>query len=1013
MNDEIPKPEKEKQDPQLALLERDIATDYFTVSGVLTLTGCKRENLGLMALNEFLGNGFDAAKNAVTLDASIVQKCSSEPLSLFIQDNGTGMDEDKIFKSYDYSKFFSTKYFYKLPQRGFLGHGVKVIGGLVYGLAREANAEIPPTQIWSQNLEYSITPTFNEETQKPDVLKEKPQPCDFPVGTKIGVKLFLQQDESERINEYYKMIREYAVFNPEANLHFSFSDGKRTLELNYPRIYNSKKRFTAGASVYWFSQADFRGLVESTDRSLKANGKDVTITQFILDQKFRGLTSDQKAGEIGHEFEDKYQVKYISQVARRPDFIKQLYEKLRESSTDPNPDCLGEIGKKAMLKRLTQIYGVIQEFKYKCVKGSDTKSGVTTPYCLEVAVAVLEWSLGRHLLTGINRGACVVNPFEGWSCTVEEGKDDVALCEGAFQKYEITRDQNVVVVIHLISPHVEYENKGKGKVDINPFATDLAVALTQVCRFYPAYKIRGVRVGRQSRARQYLNEELLRRKKLFDTLGEVPLSERATQQSLYYKVRNKMGGRIDVKRKSFIQAISDLCAEIGDEPSYRDKLGIVAAERAQLYFRGHCFPISIENIEELATKGCDVILIEKEGVCEVLVMFADGKGVALINSRGFASDYAKQLLQIARRTKGHIWLITDLDDSGLVMFQNTLKGEIPRLGVDSQMLDALKINREAVEEKYKPSDKHFKSLPLGMQEQVKHTRVEIDAVLAAVGPENFWNYIQQQIQTLAPTRDLNRSIDLTVRLPSEIAEHISIITGFIQSIASLKQKEIRESLKEWKGGLVDVEEKEEEFHSLMCNEMLKNTQVQEVAKQLKGLTEKIPKTPKTQFEIGLVNSNAEKSIFGKTDDQEEPESATIEKQEESARIINVLEQQLEKQEAKFQCEGCIHVTEPCPIEAKPNCTFFHKLGSPFLGNVNNNIPDLELFIPTEGRRQISELSSKGTSIREIAAEYKITEEHVTRILAEIMVKKSDGTENPYEADEEGNSDSGEDGSTNQ
>ena len=55
---------------------------------------------------------------------------------------------------------------------------------------------------------------------------------------------------------------------------------------------------------------------------------------------------------------------------------------------------------------------------------------------------------------------------------------------------------------------------------------------------------------------------------------------------------------------------------------YREKLGIKAADRAQPFFPGRENPVSFDSIEALSENGSDVLLIEKEGVADVLEPFA-------------------------------------------------------------------------------------------------------------------------------------------------------------------------------------------------------------------------------------------------------------------------------------------------------------------------------------------------------------------------------------------------------
>jgi len=118
-------------------------------------------------------------------------------------------------------------------------------------------------------------------------------------------------------------------------------------------------------------------------------------------------------------------------------------------------------------------------------------------------------------------------------------------------------------------------------------------------------------------------------------------------------------------------------------------------------------------------KGCDVILVEKEGFCEVLEPYANRRGVALVNSRGFATEYAKQLLDLSEMLQGNLFLLTDYDASGLLIAEK-LK-DILRLGVDPRMISRLGLSRK---------------------------RIEIDAILAAVGPEKLWNYLEERMRSM-------------------------------------------------------------------------------------------------------------------------------------------------------------------------------------------------------------------------------------------------------------------------
>jgi DNA topoisomerase VI subunit B/5S rRNA maturation endonuclease (ribonuclease M5) len=827
--------EEEGQQPRL--LERDRSSDYFSVQGLSTQTGCDPQDLDVLMLKELVDNALDACDNEPTVTARF-QRSELGFLTLTVEDNGKGLVREDLEKILDFSKFSSTKFHYKLPTRGALGNAMKCVAGLPYALAMECNRDLPRPQISVHSLGYKHLIDLETTKQQPQLLINT-QLYGLLHGTKISVNLIPLADNWGHKNEYAKLIASYAIFNPNVTLSLQKADPNSD-RLDYPSVCKDFEKFKGTSSIHWYSYTSFKDLVDATVRSIQDDDKDLTLTQFI--KQFRGLTSDEKVADIIKEFGKD--IKYLSALANQKDLIKKLYETLRFHSNNPSPDVLGEIGKENILKRIKQVFGNVKEIKYKAVKKIGSKKDESCPFVLEIALAVLEREWRLNEFVGLNHSPCLSNPFEGYLVRwLDRDKvSEAQIVRETLGNYGIDETQNIALVIHLICPNIQYESYGKGKIDIACFQSALGKTLTEICRFYPKYKRRGAYEGRGSQANVLLKEELYRRYLLLKKFGQVPQTEKMTRQGIYYKIRSQMHGEIDILRASFIAALSNACKEMGGgDLSIRERLGIIAAERAQLYFRGQVTPISVDRIEDLAAKGSDVILIEKEGVCELLEPFAVRRGIALLNSRGFATDYAKQLLKLSQKWKGNLFLLTDFDASGLLIASKVLEGKIPRIGVDLKMVKKLELSRRDLEEKYDAPKKHLMGLPQEMQAEVKDTRIEIDAVLAAIRPEKFWNYIEQSILEIAPTRDMNRSVDLNIQFPSEIAESINAIKEFIQFLGSEKQGELRQMLSDWNEGFVDVDDKEKEFQSQIVEEIRKNGTVQDLAKQLKCLSAIIPK----------------------------------------------------------------------------------------------------------------------------------------------------------------------------
>jgi hypothetical protein len=197
----------------------------------------------------------------------------------------------------------------------------------------------------------------------------------------------------------------------------------------------------------------------------------------------------------------------------------------------------------------------------------------------------------------------------------------------------------------------------------------------------------------------------------------------------------------------------------------REALGIYEATRAYIYFRGSTHPVSLKRLEELKTLAAFIVIIEKEGVVELLMHWADLYGVALCYTKGFLTDNAKELSRLADESGCRIVILTDMDFAGRAMAN--LVPNIPRIGITLQTLKqlGLELNPDILEELPQPKVKNPKKYRVLTYLHNTHAstaklmyeqgliceedwkimsggkygkRIEIDNVLAAAGAEKFW-----------------------------------------------------------------------------------------------------------------------------------------------------------------------------------------------------------------------------------------------------------------------------------
>jgi hypothetical protein len=98
------------------------------------------------------------------------------------------------------------------------------------------------------------------------------------------------------------------------------------------------------------------------------------------------------------------------------------------------------------------------------------------------------------------------------------------------------------------------------------------------------------------------------------------------------------------------------------------------------------------------------------------------------------------------------------------------------IGVDEETIEYFGLNRDSLTadatntkliktvEKKVEDDERFKNVDI---EFLKDKRIEIDAILAQVGDERFWEYIMSRLKEIFPTRNYNRAISLPERYSKE------------------------------------------------------------------------------------------------------------------------------------------------------------------------------------------------------------------------------------------------------
>lgn len=809
-----------------------------------SIYGASKQDIPRVVLKELMDNFLDAA-SAQGIDPHIQVELSpdrdAKTLEIRVRTN-TYWEKERIelvFSS-PFGSSVSSKNLVKLPNRGLFGQAMKVLQALPYTLAMEQGLPLPPrlpirieTAYGGKKYVFSIGASVDEKNRSAlPVLNPSPtENAPAEEWTEVTVELPFSYDLDRWSME--KLTRGFLVLNPSLTLQYFTKGSTGLLTEGHPV---KQRPVTPGRpSIRSYSPAQFKDALFAQ----RMPNPDMTVREFMRGGRgwkgFRGFQSEGSIAEVLKEAGVAGETK-LRDPALDSESATVLYnaavkkaERLRGRALLGYKDlsCLrGELA-----ERLAQMVAPGEGGGVRYSKPR-RKGDVRRPWMMEAAVipiarrASVPPEIASEIIVGVNGSPLLKNPFSHYN--LNSGRSKWASTTDLLKELRMP----VVCAIN-ISGLVEPLSPDKAEIDEHEYLWEYEVKLCSLLMPYRKKRKGGPKA--HSEMIDWLQKELERRKAAAEDgkpLDWVP------QQSLWYKARNDYLVRRpaesepDVSRKYFIEKVRLICAAMGVS---REKLGVFAAERAILYFRGSRTGVSLESIAEVFRYGSDLIAIEKEGICVVLEPLAAEYGIALLNSRGQLVDYAEQVITEARKSGARVFLLTDMDDAGFVI-GNNLEG-IDRLGVDSNMIrelaremghattDEVREFRNRIEEKanfYFTNLEEDQYLELGWTSEEppsrkdQMTRVEIDAVLAFVGRERFWGYLLKRMKELAPERDLTRSL----REPAELAERAMPheVKEYVEHVRETFRAPIQRSIekrfgeyREWKGGFQNLEKLEGEI----------------------------------------------------------------------------------------------------------------------------------------------------------------------------------------------------------
>ena len=381
-----------------------------------------------------------------------------------------------------------------------------------------------------------------------------------------------------------------------------------------------------------------------------------------------------------------------------------------------------------------------------------------------------------------------------------------------------------VLYINLLTPCPDWlGGAGKTHIDLAPYAITIAKTVSSLAYKMPSYYGQGYSLPNKSIftneediAADYLRDFL--KKRYVDTQADPTLKNRdiLTQSGVWYRIRPIMidsgfEPRIDwgKTRRTLQGSIKQRCAELSQEVWHkkvtREDLGIIAKARAMMLYGGDVYPVSIDNIRELARKGVAIVVIEKEGIAEILKDSAERYGVALVHTQGRFTDYTKDLIEAAKLISPHVATLTDYDAVG-VQTSAATRTKTERIGVDMDTIAWLQQNGypdltvEDVQEEYKPN-------LFVDDEYLQNYRIELDSISAILGAEGFWKYVAHKLEQLAQkpgTKGFDYITNEVVTRPHSNELYPDAITEFLSKLSEYAEQITEDVWDNITGKLSDV-----------------------------------------------------------------------------------------------------------------------------------------------------------------------------------------------------------------